>query len=129
MKRECDVCGCSYVAKSPRSKTCGDACRQRLSRGAAKVARPSRSALTVGVGSDLVTVTRSTLEAAGRLDSVAGQQALRVAEAMVEPDTSSSVAALSKALSAVMAEALQNAVSAGDPLDELRARRDAKRAG
>jgi hypothetical protein len=36
---------------------------------------------------------------------------------------------LSRELRATMAEALQNTVAAGDPLDELKARRDAKRAG
>jgi hypothetical protein len=42
-------------------------------------------------------------------------------------DTGGGLAALSKELRAVMAAALLNAAVAANPLDELRARRDAKR--
>ena len=77
----------------------------------------------------MVAATQETLELAGRLDTVAGQQALRIAEAMTGRETGAGLAALSKALSSVMAEALDGVRSSADHLDELKARREARRAG
>lgn len=76
----------------------------------------------------LVDVTRRELEAAGVLDSVLGQQALALASRIMSPmSTGASVASLSKELRVVMVEATAGVQAVGDPLDELRARRDAKR--
>jgi hypothetical protein len=77
----------------------------------------------------LVVATKVELEAAGRLDSVLGQQALRLAQQMSGFETGGGMAALSRELRATMAEATRGAAVAADPLDELKARRDAKRAG
>jgi len=46
---------------------------------------------------------------------------------MCDYDTGSGTASLSKELRSVMAAALRDAPAAGDPIDELRARRDRKR--
>jgi hypothetical protein len=79
------------------------------------------------VNTALVDAVRAELTIAGRLDSAPGQRALRLAVAMCEFGiTGGGLAALSKELRATMAEALQNAATANDPLDELRARRDRK---
>ena len=78
----------------------------------------------------LVAATRRELQAADRLDSVAGQQALKLAERMYGLfDTGSAIAALSRELRAAMAEALKDAPRAGDSLDELAERRRRKAAG
>lgn len=75
--------------------------------------------------------TTAELEAAGKLDTMLGQQALALARRMSGEVTG--VAALSKELSRVMAAAVANMPGAGsaavaDEVDELRKRRNAKRA-
>ena len=79
-------------------------------------------------GPGLVAAVRAELEAADRLSTVAGQHALELARRIAAaPEMSSGVAALSRELRAVMGEALAGVGAAADPVDELRARRDAKR--
>ncbi|WP_201029539.1 hypothetical protein [Mycolicibacterium canariasense] len=81
-------------------------------------------------GNSLVKATMVELEAAGKLDSMLGQQALALARRMSGEVTG--IAALSKELSRVMAAATANTpgsvAAVADGIDELRARRDAKRA-
>jgi len=68
------------------------------------------------------------LTAADRLDTVLGQQAVAIAGHMASSmQTGSSIAALSKELRSVLAEALEGALVVADPVDELRRRRDLKR--
>ena len=126
MSRDCAVCGRAYMAKDPRSKYCGAACRQRHVRGT-----PVRTATpVVGEATELVTVTRKALESVGRLDSVHGQLAMTIAAAVAAGgDTASGLASLSKELRAVMVEALGDGKVVGDAMDELKARRRVKRAG
>jgi hypothetical protein len=70
------------------------------------------------------------LTAAGRLESSAGQAAIALATRIDEgAESSAGLAALTRELRAAMAEALANVTEAGDALDELRARREARRAG
>jgi hypothetical protein len=63
-----------------------------------------------------------------RFDTVLGQQAMVLANRIVIEVSGSSMAALSKELRAVMVEALDGVSAAVNPLDELRARRDGRRA-
>ncbi len=73
---------------------------------------------------------RRELESAGRLETALGQQAIALAVKLSSPfDTGSAMAAVSRELRAVREEALRGAEQVADPLDELRLRRDAKRAG
>jgi hypothetical protein len=82
-----------------------------------------------GGASDLVDAVRKTLEAAGRLQSVEGQQAVELANRIVSaPGMNMGVAALSKELSRTMASAVAGVEPVGDVLDELKRRRDEKRA-
>jgi hypothetical protein len=78
---------------------------------------------------ELVAELRRALDAADRTASVDGQQALFLARRLAAStgDTASSVASLSKELRAARAEALKGVQPARSGLDELRARRDAKR--
>lgn len=76
----------------------------------------------------LVDQVIAELDAAGRLVSVPGVQAVLLASRMEGlMETGAAVAALSKELSRVMGEALGAASAVADPVDELRRLRDAKR--
>ena len=133
MMRNCDSCGCSYQAKRETSKFCSTRCRVNASNARKYAGNPQVAPVVqeqpAVVAGGLVDVTRAALEEADRLDSVPGQQALRIAEAMAGRETGGGIAALSKALSTVMAEALEGVAAAADPLDELRVRREARRTG
>lgn len=125
MQRSCSVCGRDFDAKRKDATTCGSTCRANRHRG--KVANPATNL----VDTPLVRATRAELEAAGKLDTRLGQQALVLAAGM---STGSGVGQLSKELDRVMEAAIgisvkPPAAGTGDAVDELRARRDAKRAG
>lgn len=127
MQRSCAVCGASFEAQRPQAKYCGDTCRKRAQRGG--LATPAPAPVVDRSMSGLVDAVTAELEAAGRVNTVAGQHALELANRIVNaPGMNTGVAALSKQLQAVLAEALRNSSVAVNPLDELRARRDAKRA-
>jgi len=118
--RDCDSCRKRYEAKTRRSKFCSPDCRLVNHRGGS----PKVEAVPVAAGEFLEVVERELVEA-GRLDSVAGRQALMVAEKM-QVASGSGLAALSKELTSVLAVALQGSAVV-DPLDELRVRREARR--
>jgi hypothetical protein len=129
MTRNCDVCGLSYDAKRPSSRYCSSKCRERNHRKPADDKRP-RSLDDLGEmrASDLISTTQAALEAADRIDTFLGQQALLLARKIGAPmDTGSSTAALSREYRAVMTDALKGASVVADTLDELKARRDLKR--
>jgi hypothetical protein len=111
MVRQCDVCS-------------------RAQRGAATLGSHAKVLeLAPEEPSALVLAITSELKAAGRLNSSLGQQAELLAGRIGVPfDTGSSVAAVSKELRQIMAKALEDAQVGVDPLDQLRARRDRKRA-
>lgn len=127
MERKCDICGRSYEAKRRDSRTCGSTCRNNKRRRTPPPADP--------FDKPLVAATKRELEAAGKLDTMLGQQALVLAARMSGTETAGGVGTLSKELSRVVAAAIGSgppatpAAGAGDDIDELRARRNAKRAG
>ena len=143
-KRKCNWCNVTYEYQRPSSKYCSARCRVRACQG---VKNPkikpfdfSESSVpraeTVDVEQDspavdapLVAAVKRELEKSEQLESVAGQQAVRLAEAMSARETGSGLAALSKALTAVLDELSGGKSVSDDVLDELKARRDARRAG
>lgn len=125
--RTCDVCGAVYEAKRPNSKYCSPTCRKRASRGA-----PTAEVVTLPSSKPesgpIETATRAELEAVDRLGSVFGQTALALARKLdTGRDTGAAMASLAKQLESTMSSATEGVTAAADPLDELRARRDAKR--
>jgi hypothetical protein len=143
MKRKCNYanCGRSYEAMRPTSKFCSSNCRARNHQTAPRPvsSRPKKAApADTSIGSaatsskdgepnSLVTATRKELEAAGVADTMMGQQALRIAQQMSGFETAGGMAALSKELSRVMAEAVRTAPPlVADPVDELAKRREEK---
>lgn len=127
MLRNCDTCGRPYEAKSIRSRFCSDTCRVRKSRGAAPPPSAEDSE------TPLVKATRKELAAAGQQHSALGQLALALAARMSTGQTTAGLATLSRELRTVVAAAIGStptrtpAAGQGDELDELKARRDAKR--
>lgn len=123
MTRNCDTCGAAYVAQSSRSRFCSTRCRvqnHRKSLGREYV-------LTPPPADPLLAAVRADLVAAGRLNSVLGQAAVRLAEKMSDSHTGAALAALSKELRNTMEAALRSAPAAPDLVDELRRRRDLMR--
>ena len=129
MQRKCESCGRSYVAARPNSKFCGDTCRKRAQRSPKKpTAKPVESIPSIPSG--LEAVAARELAAADRLDTVLGQAALVLARRIESPmETGASIASMTKQLRETLADALKGAAQAADPLDEIRARRESKRAG
>lgn len=123
MVRICDICGREYEARRADSRTCSAACRKRRGRGA----RPQPQQHD----SPLYLATHRELEAAGALNTWRGQQALVLAARMSGSETNAGVAALSRELRSVIQAALGTKAAGGnsddDFIDELQARRDAKR--
>lgn len=133
MRRNCDLCGVEYETTSKRSRFCGVTCRSRAHRagGAPKGAPAVRLPVTPpeDVPSN-VDVTREVLEQADRLRTPAGIGALTLAAKLdAGGDTGSALAALQKQHMAALELALRDVKVAESPLDELRARREARLAG
>lgn len=72
---------------------------------------------------------QAELDAAGRADTYLGAAALALADRIDQSTAVMGFAALVKELRATMDAALAGVKKVADPLDELRARRDAKRTG
>jgi hypothetical protein len=127
---KCARCGQPFEAKRSTAKFCGGKCRalaaKERSRGVVvtPIEAPAADASGLVYGA-----TRSELEAADRLSTSLGAKALALAARIDSgQDTGSALAALVKQHDATMAEAVKGAQVAASPLDELRRRRDAKRA-
>ena len=126
MQRTCGKCGNEYTAKNSRSRYCSDLCRAKASKApkAAVIALPE----SVPSGS-VYASTLAELTAGGVAESSLGAAALEIAR-RVDNSTGESISSLSagvRELRATMAEALKDAKVKESPLDQLRARRDAKR--
>lgn len=133
MKRSCAVCKEPFEAQRPQAKYCGTTCRTRAHRGGIARKRGTTEAPPAPTmereTSGLLDAVKAELEAARRTNTVAGQHALELANRIVNaPGMNTGVAALSKQLQNVLAEALRGSTGPQvNPLDELKARRDRKR--
>ncbi len=129
----CARCSVEFAAHNKRARFCSAKCRvdAHKARKAGKpeaapkpAAKPRRKAKDGGT----LTAVTAELTAVGRLDSSAGQAAVALARRIDEgAESSSGLAALTREMRAAMAEALAHVEQAGDALDELRARREARR--
>lgn len=127
MTRSCTKCGAPLPLQvgrgRPRSK-CATCSPSR-----AKVRQPVTVDLPT-TGRGLTDATRATLVAAGLADSPEAHMALRLAERIeADSDSGASLAALVKQLRETLTAALASAQDrAADPLDELAAKRERRRA-
>lgn len=136
MARTCKVCGAEFESKSKLAKYCSERCKKRAQRAPRRVdAEPDANAETAfptmpnGMPS-LTVATATELAEAGRLNTAAGVSALLLAVRLDQTtaDTGSSIAALVREHRAALAKAVEGAATLADPIDELRSRRDVKRA-
>ena len=131
MDRICDACGAPYEAIRANARFCSDRCRKRT----ARKPKPLTEMPTVPtddaplVTSQLSKTVTEELIAGGVLDTSPGQAALLLAQRMElgATDTGSAVAAMSRELRSLMAEALGKSEAVSDPMDELKARRESRR--
>lgn len=144
MDRACDRCGGAFTAAHRRARFCSPKCRTQATRARArgesealpprtKAKGSSRQKASTADATEVTGVTSAViaeLTAAGRLHTSAGQSALALARRIDDgAESSAGLAALTREMRAAMAEATSNVAEAGDALDELRARREARRAG
>lgn len=140
MRITCAACSTDFNARSSRARFCSAKCRTdahyrrtKLGLPEAKTPapkpkrtrKPKADSITGALGAVVAELT-----AAGRLDSSAGQAAVALARRIDDgAESSSGLAALTREMRAAMAEALSRVEASGDALDELLARREARRAG
>jgi hypothetical protein len=131
--RTCDVCGDPFVAVRENARFCSARCRKRHSRNPDDVVPTVIRAapLVEGEVSSIEEATRAQLEAVDRARSPLGQIALLLARRLDENrrESGMGVAAVVREHSRVLADAVRGASAAADPVDQLRVRRDRKRAG
>jgi len=127
MTRNCDDCGSAYEARRPNHRFCSTACRVRHHQKGLS-GPPVVAAKRPAAPSGLVAAVKRELDAADRSHTALGETAVALAESLVSSySTGAAKAVLSKELRSVLAEALEGASVAADPVDELRRRRDLKR--
>jgi predicted nucleic acid-binding Zn ribbon protein len=119
----CEQCGAPVAA---RSRFCTDVeCKRVRARERKRASRGTVIELPAApsVVSSVYAATLTALTSANRVDTPSGQSALILAGR----DTGSSLAALARQHLAVLDEALRDAPREADGVDELRARRLARR--
>lgn len=138
--RNCDKCGREYTFQRRTSKYCSQTCRnaammQRRRLGASAQPRPPRALQVVDdqahVGATTLTeATLVELAAVGREATALGLAALALARRIdhAHGETGSALASMVKAHREALAAATADVAVEVDPLDEMRRRRDAKRA-
>lgn len=128
MRKSCASCGQEFEAKRAAAKTCSERCKKRAQRSPqaeSSVVPMERPAESTG---RLEQAATAELESAGRLRSASGEAALALARRVdaSQGETGSGVASLVREYRAAMAEALKDAETESDPLDEIRLRRERK---
>jgi hypothetical protein len=143
----CASCSTDFDARSSRARFCSSKCRtaahyrrtklgipetrdpKPAPKAPAKGRKPKAQAEPDSPTGTLGAVIAELTEA-GRLQTSAGQAAVALATRIdAGAESSSGLAALTREMRAAMAEATANVAQAGDALDELRAKREARRAG
>jgi hypothetical protein len=139
MEKECARCGKPFQSRQSAARFCSKVCRNQANRARAQgqsesVAKPKRTRKAKAQVDDSPIGTLGAVIAelteAGRLNTSAGQAAVALASRIdAGAESSSGLAALTREMRSAMAEATANVAQAGDALDELRAKREARRAG
>jgi hypothetical protein len=125
IKRQCDECGKTYTAKSPRSKFCRPACRSRAHEKRAVAAVVDEIQVGAPVEGGIAEATIGELERLRKQDSPMGRVAVALARRIdAGEDVGSSMAAAAKELRAILESLAAQAPQAADPVTKLRVVRD-----
>jgi hypothetical protein len=116
----CKTCGAQFQATRSDARYCSTRCRVRAHRGTRVTAIPPVMV------DELVASVQSELAELGLVESAVGQQAITMATLL--GSAMSGHASISRELSRLMDEAKAGAVRQADPLEELRKRRERRRA-
>ena len=137
--KKCAVDGKKFKATRSTAKYCSEECRKQAYRDkkkadavAATVAASVASSVAADDPASITNATIAVLSAAGRLETAHGAIAITLAkrmDAFTLLEQGSSVAALSKELRAVLAEAVQNPETPDDPVEAARLAAEALRNG
>jgi hypothetical protein len=126
----CAQCGVGFAGKRRTARYCSQVCRQRAAnarRSAGVTADAPLPMVPLTVGEGVVDTVKRELGALGKSGTSLAAQAVAIASSMESgKETGAALAALSRELRTVMA-LLSQGVDRGDELDELKAKRDAKR--
>lgn len=130
MQVTCHQCGEPFEAERSHAKWCSARCRKQDQRAGGASVTELRAETAEGELTPTVAATWAKLEEAERLRTPEGMAALALAHRLDNGgrDTGSALAAVARELRASLEAAMAGAKVAPDPLDELRARREAKRA-
>jgi len=122
----CEFCAKPFTSSARTARFCTAKCRK-----GAFVARREAAELVDAppVRAGTVVAVLAELTAAGRLGGHLGASALALAQQIDGATAVQNIAPATKELRLTMAAALAGVQSKGDALDELRNRRDSKRAG
>lgn len=130
IKRKCDLCGKAYTAKSKRSKFCSPACRVRNHEGRKPLRAADPPAPDATPSTNVTDATMTLLVELDRVATPEGQAALVLARKIdAAEDPLSAINGAVKQLSDTLAGLRRQAPKEGNPLDELRARRQARQRG
>lgn len=141
MVRSCATCDVEFQAKTSRAKYCSDRCKRRYHRGARAASSAKKPAKkksgkkeTSGKKSEADGIqsteaaTMLALADAGKLGTPSGQAALVLSRRIDAShlDTGAGLASMVKRLQETVDALTSDAKLEDDPVDELRARREAK---
>jgi hypothetical protein len=148
VRKQCDACDRPFEAKRASARFCSPACRKRNQRAAAKAnlsvvkegnativsvgdfdklgsLKPSSAGESIGyVEGPIEAATRRQVEGAGRLDTALGLAAIVAARRvdLVGPiESGAGFRALIEVHRSALAEAIKDAATGADPLDQIRA--------
>lgn len=129
--KTCPQCSTEFSAARRDKRFCSDTCRANSHKGVPP--RPARAEVVPIVASDddsVYSATVAELDEAGVTGTAAGRTAIAIARRIdgSASESASGLAALARQLADTMSVALKSARKKADPVDDLRMRRDAKRA-
>jgi len=125
--RECEFCSGPVTSLARSARFCSPRCRK----GAFKARREAGALVDAPpvMAGGTVAAVLAELTAAGRPGGHLGASALALAQQIDGATAVQNIAPTTKELRLTMVAALAGAQSKADPVDELRGRRDRKRAG
>lgn len=127
--RECAACGKAFTAESSRARYCSSSCRVRVHRGTVVPITAGTPRPTLEGPGGVERATVAELARHDRVEQPVGVAAVLLARVLDDPATPPGAkAGAAREFRATLAEALKGA-GRESSLDDLRRRRDARRAG